>query len=296
MRPLEIPTFEHYLERGHPSSHHDARTATEPSPEAPLVSIVTPVRNGRRHVQSALESVQAQTYANVEHLVLDGGSNDGTQDILSSSTVDYWHSQPDRGMYDAINHGIALARGELIKILNADDVLPPDSVGRAVAAYRDLGASDVLIRSELDVIDDQGTVLSRTHPAHSAPIRPRILHPSWYLPRRTYERHGLYALNYRISADNEMNWRLHRAGIPVHHLDEPLVRFRMGGMSSTVHIFPESFDVHRRYVGILGASVIVGTAMLLGAGRNVVAPFIGEQRARRMARRVRMWRYRARQR
>jgi len=121
----------------------------------PLVSVITPVLNAADTLELTLLSVSAQTYSNIEHIVIDGGSTDGTVDILQrfqSSAELRWQSEPDSGMYPAINKGIALARGGYISYLNADDLYLPWSVEKAVSVMMggkaDLVFGDVLIISK----------------------------------------------------------------------------------------------------------------------------------------------------
>src|SRR5512136_2449900 len=89
----------------------------------PLVSIITPVLNGGDRVEKVIEEVQCQTYANKEHIIIDGGSDDGTVDVLErrDGEIDYWVSEEDAGIYDAMNKGIDVAGGEWIYFLGADD-------------------------------------------------------------------------------------------------------------------------------------------------------------------------------
>jgi glycosyltransferase involved in cell wall biosynthesis len=121
----------------------------------PLVSVVTPVLNAADTLELTLLSVSAQTYPNVEHIVIDGGSTDGSTDILDSfrsSAQLRWKSEPDSGMYSAINKGIELARGDYISYLNGDDLYFPWTIERAIsgitAGRADLIFGDVLIISK----------------------------------------------------------------------------------------------------------------------------------------------------
>lgn len=121
----------------------------------PLVSVITPVLNAAETLELTLLSVSAQTYPNIEHIVIDGGSTDGTVDILrrfQSSAQLRWQSEPDSGMYSAINKGIELARGEYISYLNGDDLYFPWSVESAISVMMrgtaDLAFGDVLIISK----------------------------------------------------------------------------------------------------------------------------------------------------
>ena len=97
----------------------------------PLVSIITPTLNQGRTIGATLESVRRQTYSRIEHIVIDGGSSDSTSDILAAAHQAsglIWRSEPDRGMYDAVNKGLRLATGEIVGYLNSDDLLLPWAV------------------------------------------------------------------------------------------------------------------------------------------------------------------------
>ncbi|HKC67578.1 MAG TPA: glycosyltransferase family 2 protein, partial [Bacteroidia bacterium] len=102
----------------------------------PLVSVITVVYNGAKHLEQTINSVLDQEYKNVEYIIIDGGSADGTIDIIKryEDKVDYWQSERDGGIYFAMNKGISLAKGELIGILNADDFYLPDTVRKVVDA------------------------------------------------------------------------------------------------------------------------------------------------------------------
>src|SRR5574342_808175 len=109
------------------------------SAENPLVSVITVVYNGARHLEQTLLSVINQGYGNIEYIVVDGGSVDGTLDIIGKyeDRIDYWVSEPDDGTYDAMNKGIELAHGELIGLLNSDDYYEPDAIGIIAGKYKE---------------------------------------------------------------------------------------------------------------------------------------------------------------
>src|SRR5918992_2241290 len=106
---------------------------------APLVSVVTPSLNQGRYLREAIESVRAQTYSPIEHVVVDGGSTDETLDILSEYDHLRWVSEPDRGQSHALNKGFAMATGEIFGWLNADDAYEPHAVAAGVAALGEVG-------------------------------------------------------------------------------------------------------------------------------------------------------------
>lgn len=104
-------------------------------PAVPKITVVTPVFNAAKYLNRCLDSVACQTHQNVEHIVVDGGSTDGTLDILKNSGA-RWLSEPDNGMYDAVNKGLALGSGEIVGYLNADDALFPDSLAHVSKAFQ----------------------------------------------------------------------------------------------------------------------------------------------------------------
>ncbi len=203
------------------------------------ISLITPCYNSVRTLPTALESVRAQKGAEVEYIVMDGGSSDGTVELLSKFAETFpcrWSSEPDRGMYDAINKGIALATGDVVGTLNADDMLDsPDSLAKVAAAFED--GVDAVYSDVRFVADDLETTLRHYGARH---WRPWMLrwgkmppHPSLYLRRALFERLGAYKLDYDIAADYELIIRyLRRAAVPSRYVDATLVKMRMGGKST----------------------------------------------------------------
>ena len=104
----------------------------------PLVSIVTVVYNGEKHLEESIKSVINQTYDNVEYIIIDGGSTDGTVDIIKKyeDKIDYWVSEKDGGIYDAMNKGIVISHGKIIGIVNADDLIYPDTLAKVSQAFK----------------------------------------------------------------------------------------------------------------------------------------------------------------
>ncbi|RMF03007.1 MAG: glycosyltransferase [Chloroflexi bacterium] len=127
---------------------------------SPLVSIVTPSFNSAQFIESAIESVRNQDYPAIEHLIIDGGSTDGTLEILKNWPAVRWVSEPDEGQADAINKGFRLARGEIIGWLNADDTYEPGAISAAVD-YLQRHPNVDLVYGGINLIDQRGTVLYR---------------------------------------------------------------------------------------------------------------------------------------
>ena len=145
------------------------------STDLPLVSIVTPSFNSAAYIERTILSIQAQDYPNLEHIVMDGGSKDGTVGILKRFPHLKWVSEPDKGQADAINKAIARAKGSIIGWLNADDLYAPDAVSKSVA-YLLAHPEVVMTYSNCDIIDEQdhpiGKIVARDY--HE------FLHLAWF--------------------------------------------------------------------------------------------------------------------
>lgn len=212
----------------------------QPLSNKPLLTVITVVFNGAATLEQTICSVIGQTYGNVEHIIIDGGSTDATLDILRKyeGHIDYWVSEKDAGIYDAMNKGISLARGGYIGMLNADDYFANPSALEKIAAY--LGENNVdAVFSCLDIVDpaNPDRVLRKYRISSFSPFMLRIgvmpPHPTFYCRKSCYEKAGPYRTDYRIAADFEMLVRL----LLKHHvtwgfIDETTVKMRSGGLSS----------------------------------------------------------------
>jgi glycosyltransferase involved in cell wall biosynthesis len=212
----------------------------EHTASAPVVSVVTVCFNAARHLEGAITSVLAQTYPAIEHIVVDGGSTDGTLEIIRSLEPRFagrlrWVSEPDAGIYDAMNKGIAMAKGELVGLLNADDEYVPDAVERIVAAWR-ADPSAGAIYGDVEVIGETGETLRLEMAGAVAPgTRPERLpfcHQSLFVARRVYSEIGSFDNGYRILADYEWLLRAIDRGVRFAHLPGVVARFRVGGVCS----------------------------------------------------------------
>ncbi|MBL8741554.1 MAG: glycosyltransferase [Myxococcales bacterium] len=242
---------------------------------------MTPVFNGAKHLEASIESVRAQTYPHIEHIVVDGGSVDDTLHILAQNrdTLTCWTSERDRGCFDAMNRGIALATGAIVKVHAADDLMPPRSVEVAVAAFMDGRAAlgDTIVRGHMEVIDAEEQRVRLGGP-HSSDATPSILHPTWFVPMPVYERLGLYDPSSRVSADYEMYFHALRSGIRFVDLDELLSRFRTGGLSASWGGLGDTFAINRRYVGLAFATYVAADSTVRGLGKLALTRLFGERR------------------
>lgn len=247
------PTVAQYASRPSAGAREGGR---RPAPRGePVVSVVTVVYQGARTIQQTIDSVRTQERDDVEYIVIDGGSTDGTLDILARNDehITCWRSEPDAGIFDAMNKGVALARGPLVKLLNADDLLCPDSIRHAVAAFAG-GARGGVIMSDLELIDEHGVYIKTMDATRGSNPFGGVVHPSWYVDREVYQRHGLYLPALRICADYEMFVRLRTRGVPFFQVATPLVRFRTGGASSSTLVgLRERYRTNVEYLGVPSA-------------------------------------------
>jgi glycosyltransferase involved in cell wall biosynthesis len=200
--------------------------------EAPRISVVTAVRNGAGTIGRAIASVQAQGLADVEHIVVDGASTDGTLDVLRSYGRDIalWTSEPDRGISDAFNKGIALARGEIVGILNSDDWYEPGALAAVGEAMQD-SAVQIVCGSLQYWEGERKTYLSRSDPAFLVRAM-HVQHPTAFVRRETYRRLGLFRLDFRLAMDYEWMLRARMAGAPFLVLDRCLANMSAGGVGN----------------------------------------------------------------
>jgi glycosyltransferase len=231
------------------------------------ISVVTAVFNNRETIGAAIDSALSQTGADVELIVIDGGSTDGTLDVLRAygDRLAVLVSEPDRGIYDALNKGIGRATGDVVGFLHSDDLFADARVlARVAAAFAD-PAVGAAYGDLLYVRKDAPDVVVRYWQAGEFSAS-RLAwgwmppHPTFYVRRSIYERLGAFDLGYRIAADYDTMLRfLGRGGVRAAYIPEVLVKMRMGGTSnrSLANIVRKSREdylaLRRNGVGGVGA-------------------------------------------
>lgn len=208
------------------------------------VSIITIVYNNQATITDCIQSVMAQTYHKIEHIVIDGGSTDGTQRKIEQfrHKLAYYVSEKDKGLYDALNKGIQKATGDIIGVLHSDDLFyEPDTIQRIVSTYK---------QSEADIVYAHGLYVERNNPDKvkriypSKPFRMRYLQFGWvplhttiYVRRELFLKYGLYDTRYQIAGDYEMTLRwLTNKTIKSTYLNHFVVKMRLGGKSTTARL------------------------------------------------------------
>ena len=226
-------------------------SSTASDPNRALVTVITVVFNGERYLKDTIQSVVGQTYKNIEYIIIDGGSTDATLDIIREfeDQIDYWMSEPDAGIYDAMNKGVMLARGDIIGILNSDDYYEPNAVDQAVKQFNQ--NENTIIHGALNYFqsNDFAFRLDSEHTSRESLKRMVELHPTMFVPAGIYKNVGLYDLDFPSIADWDFAIRCHRRGIKFTYLDSVLTNFRLGGESSrtTVHRAREKWRLRKKY-------------------------------------------------
>ena len=224
----------------------------------PAISVITVSRNAAATITQTLASVAAQEGVAVEHLVVDGGSSDGTAEIISAHAgqLAFWVSEPDQGIAEAMNKGIAAARGEWLFFLQADDfLLEPESLRRAAAECR--ARPDAMVAFPVRWISRAGGTI-RDVPAEGAGLKSRfkqiVRHQGLFVPRHVFERVGPFDPRYRVLMDLEHLFRARAAGAPLVAVGgAPVAAMRDGGISSRRdwsglrERLLEERELHRRY-------------------------------------------------
>jgi glycosyltransferase involved in cell wall biosynthesis len=254
-------------------------------PDQPLVTVITVVLNGKKHLEQTIRSVLDQSYDNIEYLIIDGGSTDGTLEIIKKyeDQIDYWVSERDRGIYDAMNKGIALARGNLIALLNADDYYEKDGVAAAVTAYRRHRAPGIYFGHTYLIQDDLG--LRYEYPARRDHWRGMgFCHPAMFAHRKVYQDIGNYDLDYRLASDYDFILRALHRKIDFIPVEAFIVNYRNTGLSASnlAGSLGEIGKINRKHFGFFSLAhfkflAAYAKSMLLISLQTIIGKVAGER-------------------
>jgi len=240
------------------------------SNEIPLVSIITVVYNGEKYLEQTIQSVINQTYKNIEYIIIDGGSTDGTLDIIKryEKHISYWVSEADKGLYDAMNKGIKLAKGELVGMINSDDWYELEAVEIMAEAYKNNPTKSIFHTDRYDVDENGNRKVKKFHPS-SFKFKYYGMtynHPSMFITKDEYKKH-LYNTELRALSDYQFVLEVFlRDNNTLFYIDQPTVNYRLDGISaqlplkkmlyegfvsrkiSGMNIFENTFSVSLRYL------------------------------------------------
>lgn len=260
--------------------------------QTPIISIITVVYNGAPVIEQAMQSVLSQKNQDIEYLVIDGGSTDGTCAIIEryQQQLDFWSSEPDQGIFDAMNKGIQHARGLFIVMLNADDWYEPGFLQQVLTTINDF--KDKCMTSYPVIYCDYYI----WDASFSPPLKQTafstmnywkgmtVSHQTMFVPREVYQQYGVYELTYRFAADYEFFLRMIKHRVAFFKLSVCGVNFRKGGASDT-HMrvsIDEVSGIVRRYFGVFSKEYclfLLGNRLpsLLNPIRRGLAKILGDR-------------------
>ncbi|WP_052812827.1 glycosyltransferase family 2 protein [Desulfonatronum thioautotrophicum] len=228
-------------------------------PDKPLITVITVVLNGAKHLEETILSVLNQTYDNVEYIVIDGGSTDWSLDIIRKyeNGIDYWVSEKDKGIYDAMNKGVTTSTGQFISTLNSDDFFFTYALEHISLASNNFKNKIHVYTGDIIRVDEKSKYLftvSKGNPnVFKILFRMPINHPAFFLSLVEYKKNGLYDYNYKISADYEYLLRLYfNKSLKIYNINKPLTNVRIQGISEKKGAYliraKENFDARSKYI------------------------------------------------
>lgn len=222
------------------------------------ITVITVCYNRKATIGKAIKSVLEQKYSNIEYIIIDGNSTDGTREIIESYSdrISQYISEPDKGMYDAINKGLKLATGDVIGLMHSDDEFYDENALTKIAAR-------FMYDSNTEGVYGDGIYVSND--SEERLIRNRIggafslqkvksgwlpLHPTVYLKKSIIDKYGLYNLDFKIASDTEFLLRyLYKYRIKMDYINTYIVKMRMGGMSTNtkraVEVLYEDYKIYK---------------------------------------------------
>ena len=217
--------------------------------QEPLVSIITVCWNSEKYIRDTLESVLNQTYKNIQYIIIDGKSTDKTLSIIDEYKEQFGDrltlvSEKDSGIYNAMNKGLALVKGELVGIINSDDYYELDAVEKMVEQY-ELHGSGVYYGYERSLKDEKEYCIVRKNPHFLNETM--LAHEATFITNDIYKKIGNFNESYRIVADYDLMLRIKKAEINFFPVNAIISNFRFGGASSSRTVWLEMFKLKRNW-------------------------------------------------
>ena len=231
----------------------------------PLVSIITVVFNGELELETTIKSVIEQSYKNIEYIIIDGASSDKTLDIIHQyeSEIDYWCSESDNGIYDAMNKGIKATQGQIIGLINCGDSYMKNTIAEIVHIYYQYIRENpfLVITGAMFRFDreknyqfkiEKSQKLLDTKINRGMPIN----HPATFITKATYDKLGLYNSQYRICGDYDLIFRLyHNCLVQFIFTEQIIAQMQLGGISEKFSSIwlrcREHFQIRKNYLSLL---------------------------------------------
>lgn len=226
----------------------------ESAPGSPLLSIVTVCLNSEKYLEQTIQSVLKQTYKNIEYVIIDGGSGDGTLGIIKKYAGDiaYWVSEPDRGVYHAMNKGIKASTGDIVYFLNSDDYLFDEHVVEAVMNCFEKNKDAGLVYGHVILADPpSGLNLCMGREISTGDLKKGITtpHQGLFMRKDILAENGLFNEGYKIAADFDLLVKCFIRGYKALYIDKVIAYYRFGGISNNFLMILEYREIIKKYFG-----------------------------------------------
>jgi glycosyltransferase involved in cell wall biosynthesis len=211
----------------------------------PKFSIITPSLNSAKFIEDAINSLFNQDYDNLEHIIIDGGSTDRTIHLLSNYPHLKIISESDNGIYDAMNKGIKIAKGEIIGILNSDDWYEPNILKKVLNifnSYPDVG----VVHGDMLEWKNNKIYRKNRFKSYQQYYCMWVKHPTCFVRKAIYDQYGPFNIKYELQADYDLMLRFKKNGVQFYYMPSVLTNFRIGGYSSKNWSLRESIEVRTR--------------------------------------------------
>lgn len=214
-------------------------------------SIITITYNSEKTLEETIKSVAKQDFIDYEYIIVDGGSTDHTLDIVKKygGIVSKWISEPDKGISDAFNKGIKIATGEIICIINSDDMLCAD----ALQTINDNIEEDTDVFYGNAIMFGRGEKQYRYKPFDNIDVlreRMAVVHPATVVRKSAYDRYGVFDIRYKCAMDRELLLRMYVAGAKFQYINHDLAKMRLGGVNQKTYLnqtVPEGIEISIKY-------------------------------------------------
>lgn len=229
--------------------------------EKPLVSIIMAVYNGGNYTEQAISSVISQSYSNIEFIIIDGKSTDGTVDVIEkhSDKISYWISESDNGIYEAWNKGLKIAKGEWIAFIGSDDILYSDAIQNYVTYIQKNYSSEFeYISSEIELVTNDlklKRIKGRAWKWNTFKKFMNTAHVGSLHSKKIFEKYGMYDINYKIAADYEMLLRS-KEKLKAGFMDTITVKMRCDNTLSMKNSFETQKETFRAKIKTAGRNKV----------------------------------------
>lgn len=238
------------------------------------ISIITVCYNSEKHIKSAIESVINQTYKNIEYIIVDGASKDSTIEIVKSygDKITKFVSEPDKGIYDAMNKGFKMATGDYLAVINSDDFYMSNDAIASVVHELELKKTDSLF-ADLIYVEENNTDKQVRYWKSNSFVKNSFkkgwhpAHPTFFVKNEIYKKYGYFDLSFKLAADFELMLRfLEKYQITSTYLAKPIIKMRLGGATNKnfKNIFHQNIECYNAFkVNELSVSILYPLYRLL---------------------------------